>query len=156
MAGRRRTEIGTLGLREQKAWLARLHPDFACKVSTVLVCNGLVWPWELACAYRFRIEYRPGHSPKTFIEEPKLQRRDADQRIPHTYSDEEVCLFRPFTREWNPSKPLALTIVPWLMQWLAFYEIWLCTGDWHGEGEEPAPVVIQRHSDKEKDQQNGT
>jgi hypothetical protein len=147
MAGKRTTDAGTLSLREQRAWLARVHRAFVCRVSTILVCRGAIRPWELACEYRFRIEYRLGHLPRTFIEEPKLERRRPDERIPHTYSDEEVCLFLPFTHEWHPSKPLALTIVPWLMQWLAFYEVWLCTEEWHGEGEEPAPVVIQRHSD---------
>jgi hypothetical protein len=156
MGGKRRTEVGTLSLREQKAWLGSLYPTYDCRASTILVCRGVVRPWELTCKYRFRIEYRLGHPPKTFVEEPKLQGREPDQRIPHTYSDEEVCLFRPFTHEWHPSKPLALTVVPWLMQWLVFYEVWFCTGEWHGAGEEPAPAVMQRHAEREEDQSKGT
>jgi hypothetical protein len=145
-----RAQRGILSLREQKAWLLRLHPDFQSSASNILVCRGLLRPWELACCYMFRINYRIGKLPRVFIEEPKLQRRKPDERIPHTYSDDEVCLFRPFGHEWNPSKPIALTIVPWLMQWLVFYEIWLCTGQWHGQGEEPAPPVVQRHSEQAK------
>ena len=78
--------------------------------------------------------------------------------IPHTYSDDEVCLFRPFAHEWSPTKPLALTIVPWLMQWLLFYEVWFCTGEWHGEGEHPAPAIAQNRSANPVDSQlsNGT
>jgi hypothetical protein len=33
--------------------------------------------------------------------------------------------------------PLAHTIVPWLISWLVFYEIWLVSGVWHGGGFEP-------------------
>lgn len=136
----------TLGLREQKAWLSRIHQEFQTSASSILVCRGVLRPWELTCRYAFRTEYRIGKLPRTFIEEPTLQRRKPNERIPHTYSDDEVCLFRPFGHEWDPTKPIALTIVPWLMQWLVFYEVWLCTGHWHGEGEEPPPVVLQRHS----------
>jgi hypothetical protein len=30
------------------------------------------------------------------------------------------------------------TIVPWLMEWLVFYEAWGVTGEWRGGGTMPA------------------
>lgn len=32
---------------------------------------------------------------------------------------------------------VANTIVPWLAEWLEFYEGWLVTGIWYGGGEHP-------------------
>ncbi len=29
---------------------------------------------------------------------------------------------------------VAYTIVPWLMEWLVYYEVWLITGQWEGGG----------------------
>lgn len=33
---------------------------------------------------------------------------------------------------------LATTVVPWLEEWLAFYEGWFLTGTWQGGGTLPA------------------
>ena len=30
--------------------------------------------------------------------------------------------------------PLANTIVPWVADWLYYYEVWLFTGEWEGGG----------------------
>jgi hypothetical protein len=30
--------------------------------------------------------------------------------------------------------PIALTIIPWLLEWLVYYEAWLVTGEWLGGG----------------------
>jgi len=32
---------------------------------------------------------------------------------------------------------IADTTVPWTAEWLANYEVWLATGEWHGGGEWP-------------------
>jgi hypothetical protein len=32
---------------------------------------------------------------------------------------------------------IAGTIICWTALWLFFYETWLITGEWEGEGEEP-------------------
>lgn len=32
---------------------------------------------------------------------------------------------------------IANTIVPWAVEWLFFYEVWLVTGEWGGGGEWP-------------------
>lgn len=33
---------------------------------------------------------------------------------------------------------LADTYVPWTMEWLVDFELWLATGEWLGGGEHPA------------------
>lgn len=39
--------------------------------------------------------------------------------------------------EFNVYKLLADTIIPWTVEWLYFYELWLATGEWLGGGEHP-------------------
>ncbi len=33
---------------------------------------------------------------------------------------------------------IALTIMPWISQWLYFYEAWVSTGKWFGKGTHPS------------------
>ena len=60
--------------------------------------------------------------------------------LPHVYFDNDniyaspLCLFDPVAKEWDHSKSIALTTIPWAAEWLFFYEIWLATGKWKGGG----------------------
>lgn len=67
--------------------------------------------------------------------------------IPHIFvseSDEErryitLCLFRN-TLRWKQFKfgaKLEDTIIAWTKEWLYFYELFLITGKWYGNGEHP-------------------
>ena len=58
------------------------------------------------------------------IEEPK-----EDNLIDH--DKQELCLF---WKNWDATMPLANTIVPWVADWLYYYEVWLFTGEWEGGG----------------------
>jgi hypothetical protein len=141
--------IHTLGLHEQAAWMRREHPGFNTRIeSGRLVTRGVVQPSELHNAYQVRVEYRVWDPPKAMVEEPKLQRREPDERIPHTYQDpddtERPCLYLPQNGEWSPDKKLALTVIPWLSVWFIFYETWRVTGEWLGDGVHPTqrePIV---------------
>ena len=41
-------------------------------------------------------------------------------------------------REFTTYKFLSKTIVPWTVEWLYFYELWLATGEWYGGGDHPS------------------
>jgi hypothetical protein len=102
------------------------------------MCRGTVRPSPLARDYTIRLEYRLGSPAKIWIEAPPLERRSPEDRIPHVYSldGDRPCLYYPESDEWRADKWLALTIMPWALLWLFFYEIWLVTGEWLGEGVE--------------------
>lgn len=139
MAGPSR-RIRSLGLREQRAWMKMVQPDFCCEVrGGLLVCRGRVRPTALCAEYAARIEYRVQFYPKVWIEEPQLESRSAEEPVPHTYEDDRPCLFLPGSNEWRSDKKLALTIIPWLSLWLFYYEVWLATGTWLGGGVHPEP-----------------
>jgi hypothetical protein len=42
----------------------------------------------------------------------------------------------PGSGEWTNRKLIATTIIPWLMLWLLYYELWHATGIWQGGGVE--------------------
>lgn len=74
--------------------------------------------------------------PKIWILDPELRRRTDDEPIPHTYGQKRPCVFYP-EWDWSPSDYLGVTVIPWLAEWLFFYEIWHATGKWLGGGIHP-------------------
>ena len=66
-------------------------------------------------------------------------------QLPHVYppaSDPTLCLYDPQADEWDHSMLIGQTIVPWTLDWLACYELWLMTGRWTGGGRHPETNAI--------------
>ena len=84
--------------------------------------------------------YQLGKIPSVWVAGDELEKLD-DPDFPHKYVvDAEkkkvwICLYR--YSEFNSSKLLSNTIIPWTIEWLYFYELWLATGEWLGGGEHP-------------------
>lgn len=114
-----------------------------------LVAYGEVQPTPLSKIYRIRIEYPQGGKPDVWVQDPLLERRSADERIPHMYDQERLCLYYPGSGEWTRRMFVADTIVPWAAEWLHYYELWHLTGQWHGGGREPRDGVTYRNHDQE-------
>lgn len=102
---------------------------------------GLLHPSVLTGEYLVRIEYRFGWLPSTFVDSPLLIGRPGQLRVPHTYGPDQPCLFYPKRREWSSTMAIANTIVPWLAEWLVFYELWHVTGSWLGGGIHPGQAT---------------
>lgn len=134
--------VRTVGLGEQRARIALRWHKFSCRVRNgTLVCDGYVQPTPLSRDYLIRLEYRVSRQPRVHVIEPPLRCREGspDEPIPHTYRSREPgrerpCLYFPDARIWRSDKSLSETIIPWLHQWLAHYEIWHATGEWYGGG----------------------
>lgn len=122
----------------QMALVADRYPTFTCRVvgHRRLVCRGELRPTALSETYRVRLEYEPRNRPQLFVEHPRLVPRLAGENIPHTYRENEPCLFKD---EWKPSMSLANSVIPWALLWLTFYEAWRVTGEWQGGGVHPDP-----------------
>jgi hypothetical protein len=91
--------------------------------------------------YTVKIKYHPNSkgvmTPDTYVLFPKhLPLAKGKTKLPHVYCNEsqKICLYDWRNKEWNPTMPLATTIVPWASEWLYFYEVWVMTGEWYGEG----------------------
>lgn len=124
-----------LNAREQAAFIRINWPTFRCVVSeSQLLCTGSLRPSSLGDEYKVRVEYRPWRSPKIRVTSPSLVSRSAEEAIPHRYKDGSLCLYCPGMREWTADARLDLTIIPWIVLWLFFYERWLEGDPWRGGG----------------------
>lgn len=127
-----------IGIGEQIAWInQRWRPTWsAMRRDAALIAVGIVRPDEIAREYRIQLTYGGG-VPSVRVLDPVLQRRHDGKPIPHTYPGDRLCLYHPQYGEWTAAMLLADTVIPWVSEWLYWYEIWLVTGDWLGGGEHP-------------------
>ena len=127
-----------LRLVEHKIALERSYPDSFCELKrNVLTWWAQVRPTALSRYYKVRIVYDERHAPRIIVYGESL-RKLASSDFPHKYDIDpahnrvRVCLFLP--SELDYMKPFSETLVPWAIEWLFHYEIWLATGEWHGGG----------------------
>jgi hypothetical protein len=128
-----------LSIHEQHARMQLSRLGFrSCIENGVLVAVGDVQPTSRSAVYKVRIEYRAGDPPEVTVLSPKLVPREEGGRLPHVYPGDKLCLYTPYTGQWTPDMSLPHTIVPWISEWLFYYELWHATGEWLGGGTEPA------------------
>ena len=135
---RRRTPIEQLmGLKEKyvvtKVHL--MHNSFSCQI--------VVRPTPLSVEYTLKVVFEPDQKIpfSVYVVNPKpLKLAAGATRLEHVYGDyqdQNLCLYRPRKNQWDGSMLLSETAIPWAVEWLYFYEIWVCTGKWLGGGEHP-------------------
>ena len=115
-----------------------------------LVCRGRLRPSSVTRAYDIAVAYRLGAAPLALVEQPALIGRADQGEIPHTYVADEYgplrpCLYYPRDGDWSEDRALAWTIIPWLLEWLVEYEVWLVTGEWCGGGVAHAGQAVGDH-----------
>jgi len=108
------------------------------------VRNGkLVWTYDaqsspLGRIYKVEIQFEAGSAPDIFVRDPDIQLLAGDRDIPHVYHNPlSLCLYQPKKQQWHPKLRIDRTIVPWTALWLYYFEEWLESNDWKGEGEHP-------------------
>lgn len=128
----------TLSIDKQIALMRCAWPQLrTSRRRSGLFSRGWLHPSPLTGRYRVRIELEPVRLPHVYIEAPQLRPRRRSSTVPHTYASDEPCLFWPEGRDWSSSMAICDTVVPWLAEWLVFYELWLVTGEWAGGGKHP-------------------
>ena len=115
--------------------MSAAFPNFAIRMNR----NSIEWRSEIApfgCSktYLVSITFSLQRRVKVWIVRPALESLPG-KKIPHRFSDGSLCLNVP--EEWSSSMPVAEVLVPWISDWIYFYEIWLATGEWIGGGHEP-------------------
>jgi hypothetical protein len=133
----------------QAQLLIQTIPGSSAEVNnSKLIWIGNVHPTAMSCRYTIHIEYDCDSFPKVSVIDPLLQRRSENEPIPHMYEQERLCLYFPPANEWNNTKSLHKTILPWAVLWLMYYEYWQVTGDWDGGGIHIDPDGIEpNHTD---------
>lgn len=124
-----------------KVALERAYPGTFCELRrNVLVWKAVLKPTAVSREYRVQISFDEHSAPRVVVSGDSL--RDlAKSDFPHKYDVDpvnkrvRVCLYLP--TEFDYAKSFAETLVPWTMEWLFHYEIWLATGKWCGGGLHP-------------------
>ena len=124
----------------QKIALDTLYPDSKCTIDkrkNRLDWQGKIRPTYISRRYNIRIvcDFRKpikvllyGHNIKG------LERDDFPHHYEKNIEKKEVSLCLYYRNEFNYTKLIAVTIIPWIKEWLLHYELWLATGVWNGGG----------------------
>lgn len=114
----------------QKKLMEKHYSYLTYEIKTnVLICTGWLQPEGCKVKYKIKIEYVSGHEPKTTILFPKI---DPNKEI-HMYNDHSLCLHYPPDMYWNAQIPIHNFTVPWVSEWIVFYELYLVNGNiWEG------------------------
>ncbi|SEW51887.1 hypothetical protein [Chitinophaga arvensicola] len=135
--GGKYNKIKGRNLGEQAAYIKSQYPEFKAYVEKgQLHIKGYCQPTARSQQYNFTIKYIPGKIPEVKITSPKLILNKNLKKLHHTYDGEKLCLFFPDFEEFNSSKLMGDTIIPWITLWLYYYELSVndSTGSWLGGG----------------------
>ena len=137
-ASRRIPKPATLNLGMQMLRMQQKHPQLNAQIRR----GEITWigPWlpeELCNTYLVKVRYKLNRRPQISIISPRLELAAGRTKLPHVYQggQDDICIHS--REDWNASLLIADTIMPWLSQWLYFYEVWAQTGHWHGKGTHP-------------------
>lgn len=135
-----------ISIAKQSAKLKLDFPNFHLTHNTnkSFTAIGLIQPTPLSTNYKVKITYTLGSRPNVFILSPDIS--ISKRKIPHTYPNNELCLFYPKYKEWTKYDYISDKIVPWITDWLYYYEIWLITDKWLGGGIHPTTNTKKRKS----------
>jgi hypothetical protein len=85
-------------------------------------------------------------APRIYVTDPPLLDR-ANARVPHLYASDgphaRICCYDPAASDWDVTKPMGKTLLPFIEQWLSSYELWRVTGDWPAPGRHPEVILCE-------------
>lgn len=117
------------------------HYDFLdCNVKPVKgkLCIVVVGTYsQTGVDYTYEIIYDGYHDPQVRILSPSLIKNP-----PHIYPKEKtLCLYYPADTPWsNKTCSLYSHIIPWVHEWILYYEIYLITGIWEHPEVKHGPI----------------
>lgn len=128
----------SLSLVQQKMALIELYPEGICSINQgVLIWSGKIKPTTISREYNIKIMYKGFGRPKVLLVDKNIKGIDKVD-FPHHYGIDksnntvDLCLY--MNNEFDDSKLIAIYIIPWIKEWLFYYELWLSTGEWMGGG----------------------
>lgn len=127
-------------LLNQKRLIEKHFNYLSCNICNyVLICTGGIQPSNCKNEYRIKIEYVVGKEPKTTILSPEI---DPSPHI-HMYQDHSLCLHYTPDMKWNEKTKIYLFTIPWISEWIIFYELYISNGGkWLGK---ESPYHIREH-----------
>jgi hypothetical protein len=125
-------------IAQQTAGIRQRYPHFVVSVSrNGLRASGPMRPTARSISYVVEICYSEKVRPDIRVISPALETNGKAAMIPHTYSENKLCLYHPLYGDFQYDDLLSETILPWIPLWLYHYENWHMTGNWLGGGTHP-------------------
>jgi hypothetical protein len=113
----------------QKALVERHFPCFTCQLyRNRLTCKATICPSPDCDHYLVRIRYDYEKVPRVEILEPPIP---SSPKI-HMYGCGALCLYDPREMPWERMDNVHEKIIPWIAEWLVYYELYLIYGKWLG------------------------
>lgn len=145
-----------LRLIDQLVAIRLKYPESsACIKQGVLRWSGYLKPTPLSRVYHVLVNYKMKERPVVTLIGDNIQGLDRQDFPHHFYKDctqkrVDLCLHLAY--EFNSGMLISDTIIPWAVEWLYFYEIWLATGTWCGGGKHPVVKGKRVLKDERADQ----
>jgi hypothetical protein len=118
-------------LSAQKHFIEHTYSCFKCVIKAhgqYMKCSGSLHPLEYIEPYQVEIIQVAGYSPKVYIKRPKIE---YDPKI-HMYEAGHLCLYYPQDFNWKPNSSIANYTIPWVNEWIIYYELFKISGKWEG------------------------
>jgi len=113
----------------QQPLLTKHFPFLKCRFyQTTLECEGAMQPSEFCETYQILVRYTFRKSPRVRIVSPRIT---PSTKI-HMYPNGDLCLYDPRSDPWKRSFSLHETIIPWVAEWLVYYELYKIHDKWLG------------------------
>lgn len=131
--------MSRISLLHQEGTLKSYFPGSTIKRNSEreLTWIGVVTPSSISATYTLKLHYKYNEGAKVYVVDPKpLALAEGNFYLPHVYStpEQRLCLYYPTNKEWTTDMYYVHTLIPWACEWLCHYELWVCTGTWHGGG----------------------
>lgn len=109
----------------------------------VLRWESSITPTPLSNPYQIKLIYVRDKNPNVYVTSPRLKLFQGKTKLPHVYDTKKqwLCLYYRKTREWRRDMNIAITVIPWISEWLLHYEFWLANGKWSGGGTHSDPII---------------
>lgn len=102
-------------------------------------------PTPLSRPYQVTLVLKREGTPDVRVVDPDLRLLAGERDLPHIYRNpDRLCLYLPGAGQWDASKRLDLTIIPWTHLWLIYFEEWLVSNDWKGGGKHPEETELNK------------
>lgn len=125
----RRQEKPIVVFKREAKLIFEHYPKAHCDTSfRRLTCKIPIQPDSDSTTYMVRIQYDYMSPPKVKILNPIIK----PSTKYHVYANGNLCLYYPKEQPWDYQNHLYDTIVPWVAEWLVFYELYQVCGKWLG------------------------
>jgi hypothetical protein len=128
---RRQPYARTAMLQYQKKLIEEHYEFLNCRIEkNVLICRGTIISPNFSQPYSVEIRCVCGYEPSTKILAPADIMPNKDI---HMYDDHTLCLHYPPDMKWTERTSIYRYTIPWLIEWITYYEIYLINGRvWEG------------------------